>query len=244
MQHINTVTQFEQAHFNSSNITIAAQIPDTQSLLRLPLTNDQIISLSGAPSGSSIAFSVLAQPTTLGSEDVPAGVFFEVRNTTYIRTKNVIGVFRDAASHYGIYIKSVDLSAGAPKGMAARMLAVIVRQAFAIGGFSRVRLLAAGGRSWSDLDPSTGERWGGYVAWPTYGFDMDLHPKTLAMVPSFPFYPRGLRSQRKVSELLSLPGGREFWKSVGDGLYMDFDLSAPSAQSVKTLDTFLGKAGL
>jgi hypothetical protein len=168
MQHINSITSFEQMHFDQSSVTVSPPIPNIHQLLGIHLTSSQIIAISGAPSGSSISISHLNQTTTFGSEQVPAGVYFTVTNATYLRISNVIGIFRDEASTFGIYIKSIDLITGTPKGLAARMLAVIIRQVLALGGFTRLTLLAAGGRGWSDLNPTTGERWGGYVAWPTF----------------------------------------------------------------------------
>lgn len=173
---------------------------------------------------------------------MPAGLYFDIENDRYIQSHNTIGVFRDSAAGYGIYIKLIDFKPGGPKGLAARMLALIVRAAFDLGNVRRLRLLAAGGRSWDARSAITGERWGGFVAWPTYGFDMELLPTTLKIAKEFPYYPEGLRSLRTVREVLQVSGGREYWKVVGDGLYMDFDLTTKTTASILTLDSFLGRA--
>lgn len=183
MRNINAISFFEQTHFDPSNVRVNLSGLNIRVLLGLSLSNQQIAGIAGAPTGSAISTSLFAQTTMLGSEQVPAGVYFEIKNAQYIRTENVVGIFRESTSAYGVYIKSVDFIAGGPKGLAARMIAVIVRQALAIGNIVRLRLLAAGGRSWDDLDQPTGERWGGYVAWPTYGFDMNLLPDTLNIIP-------------------------------------------------------------
>jgi hypothetical protein len=246
VNNIDTVSEFEQAHFDAASVTIRRHDIDIPAQMGgLVLTGPQIRGLAGAPTGSTITLR-FRQYTAVeeGQEEVPPGLYFETENHAYIRSKNVIGVFRDGASGYGIYLKFIDFKAGGPKGLAARMLAIIVRRAFEIGNIKRLRLLAAGGRSWRALDPETGERWGGYVAWPTYGFDMELLPKTLKLAREFPYYPQGLMSRRKVSEVLQVPGGREYWRVAGDGHYMDFDLSSKATPSIARLDSFLERAAI
>jgi hypothetical protein len=244
MQHINNVTSFEQAHFDPTQSVVQSHSVDIVGLFGFPLTDLQIIGIAGAPTRSNITVFYQSNWIVAGSEDVPPGLYFRVENPHYIRSKNVIGIFRDGASGFGVYLNSIDFNSGGPKGLAARMLAVIIRCALKISRITRLRLLAAGGRSWPYLDDKTGERWGGFVAWPTYGFDMELLPETLNLAQEFPHYPYDIVSRLKVSDVLKIPGGREYWKIVGDGLYMDFDLSSESTQSIVILDSFLKKVGI
>jgi hypothetical protein len=239
MQYIGTATEFELTHFNSATVTVNTSGLNFQALLGMSLTNEQIKKIAGAPSGSTITPYRLGQAVTKGTEDIPPGVYFKVENANYIRSANKIGIYRASDVNYGIYINSVDFKSGGPKGMAARMLAVVIRQALAIGNINVLRLYAAGGRSWPPLNPNTKERWGGYYAWPLYGFDMELPRHTLELAKEFPHYPEEIRTRRKVSEVLKCQGGKEYWRIVGDGDYMEFDLSSGSTPSVAILDTFL-----
>ena len=160
MQYINTVTDFERAHFNSSTVTVNPSTLDLQALLGMALTNEQIKKIAGAPTGSTITLYHLQQQATKGSEDIPPGVYFRIVNAAYIRGAHKIGIYRPSKLKYGVYINSVDFKAGGPKGLAARMLAVIIREALAIGNIEVLRLYAAGGRNWPPLNPQTNERWG------------------------------------------------------------------------------------
>jgi hypothetical protein len=245
LRNIEHVSPFERKHFDLSSVTIHPHHINIASLLGCSLTDLQIKGLSGALSGSSITVDFQHLGQTVGSEYIPPGLYFQVENLTYIRSRNVIGLFRDNPSGLGIYINSVDFRPGQGlRGLAARMLAVMIRHAFQVPQIKRICLLAAGGRSWPPLDPNTGERWGGFIAWPTYGFDMQIPRHTANIAPEFPYYPEEIISRQKVSEVISIAGGRDYWKIVGDGDYMDFDLSSKSTQSIVTLDSFLGKAGI
>jgi hypothetical protein len=237
MQHINTSTEFERLHFDSSTVTVNPPTLDYQALLGMTLADDQIKKISGAPTGSTVTPYYLQERAREGTEDIPPGVYFRVTNDQYIRSANKIGIFKPSSSNYGIYINSIDFRAGGPKSLAARMLAVIIRQAVSIGNIKVLRLYAAGGRKWPPMDGI--ERWGGYFAWPLYGFDMELLEHTFNFAKEFPHIPPEIRSRRKVSEVLECPGGKEYWRLVGDGHYMEFDLSSESTWSVRTLSTFL-----
>jgi len=251
MNNINTVTAFEKKHFDHNSVTVQPRTINIPGVMGFDLTRDQILGLSGALSGSTVTIFVKRYWTVqeVGDEEVPAGLFFKVENATYISSHNIIGVFRDdPPGSCSLYLKLIDFITPTPsalKGLAARMLAVIVREALKLSGIKRLRLYAAGGRTWPDRDSATGERWGGYVAWPTYGFDMLLCPETIKLTSLFPYCPPKLTACTKVSEVLALkPLEREYWKVVGDGDYMDFDLSATSSASIVTLDAFLGSVGI
>jgi hypothetical protein len=241
VNNILNISDFERTHFDAGSVQIRPHGFDIRrQMAGLTLTEAQIIGLAGAPKNSIITLGFRERTATEG-ERVPAGLYFKTTNDSYIRSWNEIGVFRDGSSGYGVYLKLIDFKAGGPKGLAGRMVAVIVRHALQLGNIKRLRLLAAGGRCWPPLNGETGERWGGFVAWPTYGFDMDLTSDTLKLAQEFLYFPQDLGSRRRVSEVLQLVGGREYWKIAGDGAYMDFDLSSRTTLSITTLDSFLGR---
>lgn len=244
MSNIRTVTAFEKQHFDRTSSQVHPHTVDFVSLIGFALSDDEVLQLAGAPTGSTV--SVSHKPSWAEPYEVPPpGVFFEIDNPTYIRSHNVVGVFvvDPDIPTYGLYLKMIDFHPTAPRRLAARMLAVMLRQARRIAGLSIFRLLAAGGRSWLDYDPQIGERWGGYYAWPRYGFDMPLMPETQNMHQHFSYYPASLSTCRTVRDVLSLKGGSEYWRVVGDGNVMEFDTS-PSSASVQTLDKVLGEAGI
>lgn len=244
MQYINTETPFEQKHFNPNSSTVCSHSIDIKQYYGFPLTDIQIKRLSGAPTGSKIdvVYKQTWSPAELSHENVPPGLYFIVNNPQYISDNNQIGIFHDGSStKVGVYIKLTTFKKDAPRKIAARMLAIVIREALKLPGITRLKLLAAGGRRWSDIDSMTVQRWGGYVAWPTYGFDMPLLKNTIAISGQFRRYPRNISTCKTVRDVLTMQGGREYWRAVGDGWYMNFDLTSTSSQSIKMLDDVLQK---
>lgn len=247
MKNINTVTPFEDTHFDRKTVTVT-RLPShvVEAKLGFPLSDDQVKRLCGATTSAKVTVRYKSRwsEAEVGEEDVPAGLFFEVENPAYNRSDCVVGIYLDAPSdELMLYIKSVNFIKGRVKSLAARMVAVIVREAKNIG-ITRLRLLAAGGRDWEDFE-SEGEkpeRWGGYFAWPVYGFNMDLGESDLSLMDEFPFFPKDLSACATVLDVLNLEGGREWWKVCGNGHYMEFDLSSASTPSIVMLDAFLGTA--
>lgn len=248
MNNILTRTPFEEKHF--AHDTVVVRWEKKVNPLQFPglgLDDDKVIQLSGAPTDSLVKVHFKPNWTSeeIGDEDVPPGILLQVQNSHYISSSNEIVLFRDGVGdRYGLYLKLIDLKPGGPKGFAARMLAIMVRQMLNLQKFTRMRLYAAGGRTFPITNPSTDRRWGGYVAWPNYGFDMPILPETTEMFEHFLYCPPNLSSSSKVSEVLELELGKEFWKVVGDGSYMDFDLSISGSHSLSTLDAFLGRVGI
>lgn len=245
MNCIISTTKFERQHFESSPIRVNRNNLDLLACIGRHLTDQEIVELSGAPAGSTVHL-VLKQRWSedeLQGEPVPPGVYFVVESDTYLRSSNCIGIFRVSEQNFGIYIKWVDFFPKKFPGIAARMVARIVRCAWDMRDVIDLRLYAEGGRSSPDLVKATGERWGGYAAWPAYGFDMELLSTTRALIRKYPYYPRGLSICRRVSDVLNLTGGWEFWKLAGDGELMQFDL-APYSASVQRLNAYLASKNL
>lgn len=257
---IKTLEVVLRKHFDSASTKIDRSEIDLENALGFDLTHEQICGLCGAPSGSEIKVTLSESYTDESKknninkdEDVPGGVLFTVKNPYYIGNENKVIMYYvskinaqgQESGSFGLYIKLTDFETGGIfktfKGFGAYMTAAIAFAAKGIDGLTEIRLQAAGGRSWNDRD-STGARWFGYISWPKYGFDMDLQSPTLEMLPHFAHAPKLLGSCKKVSDVLALAGGYEFWKVVGDGWDMIFDLEG--TKSFEILNKFLEAEGL
>jgi hypothetical protein len=207
--------------------------------LGFSLEPEELIGLSGAPKGSTVTAEVVGVGTTPPGfddppskiEDTPKGIKLTVKNSIFIEDFNEVIIYRTSSNTTGLYIQLVDFTdafgfTGVGALMIKSLLGVIAATELA---FDRLRLMAAGGRSWGDRNPQ-GKRWIGYNVWPKMGFDMPLHAETGKIVPFFGKFPSKLRACARVSDVLALkPGGKEFWSLVGDGWYMEFELSDPKA---------------
>src|ERR1041384_4557392 len=160
MKNINTVTPFEATHFDRSTVTVTRQPANViEAKLRFALSDDQVKRLCGATTGAKVTvrFKSRWSEAEVGGEDVPAGLFFEVENPAYNRSNCVVGIYLyEPSDELMLYIKSVDFIKGRVKYLAARMVAVIVREAMNIG-ITRLRMLAAGGREWVDVEIEEGK---------------------------------------------------------------------------------------
>src|SRR6185295_7006671 len=112
MQNINTVTPFEDTHFDRKTVTVTRLPADVvEAKLGFALSDDQVKRLCGATTNARITVRYKSHWTVaeVGGEDVPAGLFFEVENPAYNRTNAVVGIYLDEASdEFMLYIKSVD----------------------------------------------------------------------------------------------------------------------------------------
>ncbi|MDB4915780.1 MAG: hypothetical protein JWM95_3424 [Gemmatimonadetes bacterium] len=100
MQFINTVTPFEQQHFDPASTTVSPHSVDIGGIFGFPLDDEQIKRLSGAPAGSTIDVFHKSAWTAdeVGTEAVPPGLYFTVKNATYLFHHNMVGVFHDGSS--------------------------------------------------------------------------------------------------------------------------------------------------
>lgn len=228
---------FEEKWFDETTVTVERSGLDFVSLVGINLTNNEIIRLSGAPGGSSI---VAKQKTAndwlqegTGVDKPPPGLYFYVAGPLIDpRAGHTVGIVQLPDGRPGLYLKDVFFHENAPAGIAGRMLVRMVRTSIDLG-IVELALLAAGGRTWPNIVGT--ERWGGYVAWPTYGFDMPLEQKTKAVFPHFVHYPHSLSTCYTVREVLALHGGPVFWKVVGDGWFMRFDCANENTPAVSAL---------
>lgn len=245
---------------NSTLIGLAEHGSAINKFVKGTLSEKQIFGLCGAPDGATVTikgFLEAAQeqgnpPWTI--EDIPPGIFFEIKHEAIVK-KNEVILYNDEDNYLAIYIKLVDFHQGktGPKA-GARLVDKIASTMKAFTGdllFSKIRLMAAGGRQWPNRE--NGRRWLGYVIWPKSGFDMELHESTLRIMKEFAFYPRTvqkieeteifmpqntLSDCKTVQDVLGLEeGGGDFWAAAGDGVYMEFDLQSEKCNA--TLKSYL-----
>lgn len=234
---------FQRQHFDHTTCKVNRGSAQIRKALGFSLSDDQLVGLSGAPTGSTIDTTEKHTWTPAeipDGEQVPPGLLLTITNPKYLSQPNEVVIFVDGhTANRSVYIKlTMFLDDPSRKGIGGHMISVIVDAAQHLRGARRLRLQAYGGRLCSDMSP--GVRWGGYAAWPKYGFDSGLPTPTKAIAAHFPFFPAGLPSFVRVSDLIDAPGGRDFWHTAGDGDYMDFDLS-PNSDSLKRLEQYLEK---
>lgn len=213
------------------------------------LTPSQLVQLCAIPCGSDVQVAWVKEWTEEAIPDgelVPAGLHVVVKNADFLATQNEFMIYTDPTEKgKSVYLKLIDLRtfpASAPETRLNGMGGQIVKRmadAARAAHFVRLRLLAAGGRTWPDR--VSGTRWGGYAAWPKYGFNAEIEGTDLTLFKEFQYHPKGLPSCRTVLEIMGLDGGPDFWKMCGSGHYMEFDLRAGSP-SAKRLDAWLNPA--
>ncbi|WP_373988375.1 hypothetical protein [Duganella sp. BuS-21] len=242
-------------HFDITTVTVSRKTSSADmDALGIKLTDEQLAALCGAPSGSTVEAEFIDEAMQEISEvndkekveEIPPGLHLKVKNKDYINDYNHVILYpageEDGPISMEVYVKLVDFRSGAAKGksftgVGGYMIARIVRMMKQLKNFTKIRLQAAGGRTWKSRKP--GERWYGYVAWPRYGFDMELRDFTTQMFPFFQHQPVGLSSCVRVSQVLALgKDGEAFWKAVGDGWDMTFDVTA-NCSSIEKLSKCL-----
>jgi hypothetical protein len=202
---------------------------------QVKLTTSQLLNLCAIPNDSNVSLAWKENWTEVeipDGEQVPSGLHVTVINSELIASANEFILFTEPSGSQSIYFKLIDLrprlksnTETVLKGLAGKIVATIVSEAQKLS-FTRIRLLAAGGRTWPDREP--GVRWGGYAAWPLYGFNMEILESDIALHEFFKFFPKYLSTYGTVLALRAAEGGLDYWKICGSGDYMEFDLSAES----------------
>lgn len=198
------------------------------------ISDQELIGLCGAPNGSTLTLQRSLAPTNPQAEKTPDGVLVTIANPTYFLTDMKL-IFHKMAGGCGVYIKLV-VAKKHPSltNVAGLILTRMLQQMDAIPSgaskFLTISMLAAGGRTWQPMT-AAGKRWGGWVVWPKYGFDMPILSITKSTFPLFPHVPDFAGASngcKNVSDLLTIDKGPQFWEVVGDGDYMNFDTSKSS----------------
>lgn len=249
----NNKSAFESQYFDALPLAVVQHLgaPPTSLKGNGTLSDDDIRNLTGAPSGSVIAYDMKAARVA-GVDLPPAGLYFTVRHPPLIGGWHEIGLCRVPSGHM-VYLKDIHIPSTAPAGMGRVILARIAR--FCIqNGISTIQLMAAGGRTWPHMNahnvpPAKPLRWWGHYVWARCGFDMLLasSPSALAdraLRQQFSYYPGLLASCATVSDVVSKDGGADWWKICGDGWFMAFDSSTANSKSVITLEAYLGERSL
>lgn len=248
---VSTPSAFERLHFDG---VPAARVDrnglDIARIIGYPLSDEDIIHLSGAPSGAvvSCVYKVAWAPHEVGSDRPHPGLYFYV-NHAYVPGGNCIGLCLvtppGGASKFVLYVKDVSFVRGsAPPGLAGAMLARMARRCLRLG-IATMEMLAAGGRLWRDMAP--GQRWAGYAAWARYGFDMRLIAQDFALLQHFPHFPPHLNGPpacTTVQEVVKTQDGLDWWKMCGTGHFMSFDCSNAASPSIALLDSVLAAKGI
>jgi hypothetical protein len=214
-------------------------------LERWGLTKDDVIGLCAVPNDASVQLKSKVRWTKTevpDGEQVPIGLHVRVTQQELFAEPSEFVIFREPNECRSLYYKLV-IARAEPlsdpgfllKGMGGEMIQRSVSTAQRLG-FGRIRMLAAGGRTWPDRDEVTGNRWFGYLAWPRYGFNMPLLDSDKGLFRHFEHFPRELSTCNTVLALLSLAGGSDYWKVCGSGSYMEFDLREGSESAVKLAD--------
>lgn len=210
------------------------------------ISDDELIKVCGAPSGSVLRLHY-EKASTFG-ETVPEGIHVTIENNKYLEVPMVLVFYAAGIDRIGVYIKLV--VARKVSNLPAIGALIVESMTRAWSGIklstktlSHFSMLAAGGRTWGPMIPALGKRWDGFAVWARYGFDMPLLQETIDMFKHFPYVPPlagATATCTRLSKLLPLTSGQEFWDLVGKGWYMDFD-PKPASYSVKTLSAYLAR---
>lgn len=234
---------FQAEHFDGTTCKVEKSGVDIRRAMGFDLTDRHLVKLVGAPTNSKIRLELKhdwTEEEVADGEEVPRGLLVTIENEKYYDTPAEVVVFLDGLKDRpAVYVKLIMFRDNPElKGIAGHMISIMANAAKELPGATRLKLWAAGGLLWEDLAP--GERWGGYAAWPKYGFDCVIPSPTKILIPHFRYFPPGLSGCQHVSDVLSLRGGKEFWRVAGEGSYMNFALRSGSNSWI-VLDKFLNE---
>ena len=136
-------------------------------------------------------------------------------------------VYRDAAGRLATRNEHLHIRDDAPEGVGTRIFAHQVRKARLLG-IVYLSAEAAGG---------PGSTMVGYSVWPKFGFNGAIPPSVRRKLP--PEY----QDAGDVLDLLSRPGGFEWWQRHGRGFEATFDLRNGSL-SLATLAAYTDRRGV
>jgi hypothetical protein len=189
-------------------------------------SHEEIVRLSGAPSGSVV--DVLP-----GGED-EITVTLKVTNDRLLALPMSRVITRSAEGHYflenELFVLKPEFQ---QEGIGARSFALQAKMASALG-FESIETLAA---RWlyNQLDESIPVN--GYKTWPYLGYDGEI-PETVRE-----HLPPQLQQCRSVRELYEVEGGADAWAEFGDTCPLTFDLS-PDSESWRILGDYLQRKGI
>lgn len=230
---MNTISNYEQSYFGSNNKVNRNGI-DVEKIVPGGLSDEEIILLSGAPSNHNVKLFFYDDAYWNSHPDgdlAREGLYFEVTGP-YIKSneKHLVGIVNGINCGPCIYIKDIFFDKGkAPKGLACTMIKRMVRCATDLG-FFLIELYAAGGRLHPGIPNHPDKRYGGYYAWPKYGFDMPVDVYNKELIKHFPYHPSGLMNCKNIQQILDLEYGKDYWKMAGAGNVMTFTIKSNTCE--------------
>jgi hypothetical protein len=197
---------------------------DRPTIYNKPLDDWQIQTLAMCPSGGSVYVDLLQN---FGE--------FEISHADKIEKgyKNLIQLRQDTSGVY-LYIDLVLFDAADIEGFGATAFLRAAQMASRLG-FSRIDMLAAGGRGYTR---QWTRKYNGYYTWPRFGFNAPLQSPILSLI-------QGTAKFAGCLTVLDVVGrDPSWWQDHGDGCEMTFELQSNS-RSWHTLYTYLNeKRGL
>lgn len=183
-----------------------------------PLTDPDVIGLTGAPDGSAI---------TVRQGDV--GVELVARNPEAFDAPAEFHLIPIEGSGGAMLLDEVIVIREAmPSGFGLRLFG---RQATAAAQLGiQIIVLEAAGSAISRV-------FNGYYTWPRFGFDAELVEAEIAKLPEH------LAGAGTVADLMASEKGRHWWRANGSGRVMEFDLT-PDSRSWQTLRAVLAEKGV
>jgi len=192
-------------------------------------TVDEIIRLSGAPSGSHIVMS------TLGDEAVE----LRVQNPELLSEDMVRLIYQGPDQSYRFFVQNsvfVLKKAYRGKGLGARSFCIEATAATALELFDFIRVHAVGDyASMTSSNPDT--EYSGPYAWARFGFDADIPAHVLAHCDG------ELAGLTRVHQLMTSERGRKVWAIHATSLWLEFDLDLNHA-CWKTLNSYMLEKGI
>lgn len=160
----------------------------------------------------------------------------KLRNSDLINGLAIRAVHQnDGSAMSRCFLENVEIEKGAfaPKDLAPRMLHYQFKMAQSLG-IDRVNATAAGSAEGiaSGKDKRTG-----FSRWPQLGFDAPLAQDEIEALP------RHLTGCESLNDLMLRDGGFEYWKKVGSGRTVDFDLN-PDSDSWLIFNLYLEKKNI
>lgn len=190
-------------------------------------TDEELIRLAGAPSGSRLSVTI----TTSGQVELL------VENDLLLSEPMVRYVVQEPdgyAFHIVNAVQAMNASSRG-QGIGSRSMSMGLFEASRHQHFRRVRTMAVGDASSRNaLNPLSG-----YYLWPRMGFDAEL-PQALMEHADLP---EPLRGTRSLLQLIASEDGLDFWARHGSSLWVEFDLRSGS-DSWRALQAFMLERGI
>jgi len=173
------------------------------------ITHDQLVRLSGAPSGSTVSIAILKTGVVQLTIDNP--VLFSEPSVRLIGQR--AGTHRFEIRNSVMVLRDEYLD----QGIGPRSVAIEIAQASELDFLERIVVNAVG--DWKHFNIPQPLR--GYYVWPRMGFDGPI-PSGVLTDES----PKAYEDFVRVSQFMETQAGRDYWKRNGTVAKLQFDLEA------------------